>query len=259
MVFLVQKEKFLLRAEIQKWLESIEKEKDRMMDRKTVARTLNKLQQEGHCRCIQVSVPIVTNCGRTSTREVILHPSVQSLPPEILSQIHDRMRSFEKQVRGQAMSRLNTHGTVPVLNDVQRTQNNVGSDAQAIRSEAMRANGFILAKMVRAKLLHNFLWSYLCSLPGWDDALSSGKNGYDLKHPQSSCKLLAVDDAIKAMPLELFLQVVGSTQKFDEMIAKCKSGLCLSDLPVQEYKSLMDTRATGRLSWIVDILRRLKV
>lgn len=255
----LQKDKFLLRAEIQKWLESIGKEKDRMMDRKTVARTLNKLQQEGHCKCIQVSVPIVTNCGRTCTKEVILHPSVQSLPPEILGQIHDRMRSFDKQVRGQAMSRLNTNGTVPVLNDVQRTQNNVGSDVQAIRSEAMRANGFILAKMVRAKLLHNFLWAYLCSLPGWDDALSVGKNGYDLKHPHSSCKLLALDDAIKAMPLELFLQVVGSAQKFDDMIEKCKSGLHLSDLPVQEYKCLMDTQATGRLSWIIDILRRLKL
>lgn len=255
----LQKDKFLLRAEIQKWLESIGKEKDRMMDRKTVARTLNKLQQEGHCKCIQVSVPIVTNCGRTCTKEVILHPSVQSLHPEILGQIHDRMRSFDKQVRGQAMSRLNTNGTVPVLNDVQRTQNNVGSDVQAIRSEAMRANGFILAKMVRAKLLHNFLWAYLCSLPGWDDALSSGKNGYDLKHPHSSCKLLALDDAIKAMPLELFLQVVGSAQKFDDMIEKCKSGLRLSDLPVQEYKCLMDTQATGRLSWIIDILRRLKL
>ncbi|RZC87719.1 hypothetical protein C5167_028173 [Papaver somniferum] len=61
------------------------------------------------------------------------------------------------------------------------------------------------------------------------------------------------------MPLELFLQVVGSTLKFEDMIESCKRGLCLSDLPVQDYKSLMDTRATGRLSWIIDVLRRLKL
>lgn len=229
-----------------------------MVDRRTVVRTLNRLQQEGCCKCIQVSVPAVSNCGRTSTKEVILYPSVQSLSPEILGQIHERMRSFDKQVRGHSLSRLNTDGKFPVLNDVQRTQNHVGSDVKAIKSEAMRANGFVLAKMIRAKLLHNFLWAYLC-IPGQDDALSSWKHVYDLKHPHSNCKLLPLDDAIKAMPLELFLQVVGSTQKFDDMIEKCKSGSRLSDLPVQEYKCLMDTQATGRLSWIIDILRRLKV
>jgi len=59
--------------------------------------------------------------------------------------------------------------------------------------------------------------------------------------------------------VELFLQVVGSTKKYEEMIDKCKMGLCLSDLPPNEYKCLMDTLATGRLSLVIDILRRLKV
>jgi len=69
----------------------------------------------------------------------------------------------------------------------------------------------------------------------------------------------ALEDAFRAMPLELFLQVVGSTQKADDMMKKCKQGKRLSELPSEEYKLLMDTLATGRLSMLIDILRRLKV
>lgn len=245
-----------MRGELYKWLVSLEKDKCTTIDRKTIDRILNKLQQQGHCKCIHISAPVVTNFGRSRITQVVLHPSIQNLTPELLGEIHDKFRSFEMQSRGQGSSRGKQEGPVPVLKGVQRTQNHAGSDAQAIRSEAMRANGFILAKMVRAKLLHCFLWDYL---NGSTDALSYEKHVYELISPQSSSKLFSLEASIKAIPVELFLQVVGSTQKFDDMIEKCKRGLLLSDLPNQEYKNLMDTHATGRLSLIIDILRRLKV
>lgn len=108
-------------------------------------------------------------------------------------------------------------------------------------------------------MLHIFLWGYLSSLPGWDNAWSSGKHGYDLKNPHSTCKPFELEAAIKAMPLEWSLQVVVSAKKNEDMIDKCRIGLRLSDLPEQEYKNLMDTQATARLSLLIDILRRLKV
>ncbi|KAK6911874.1 B-block binding subunit of TFIIIC, partial [Dillenia turbinata] len=255
----LQEEKFILKAELHKWLESFEKDKGTTMDRKTLMRCLNKLQQEGRCKSITVGVPVVTNFSHSRTTVVVLHPSVQSLTPELLGQIHDRLRSLNTQVHSQGMPRPKDVQALPVLNGVQRIERCVESDAQAVRSEAMRANGFVLAKMVRAKLLHNFLWSYLSDSSDWDEALASGEHVYDLKNPHSTCKMFALDAAIKAMPLELFLQVVGSPQKFGDMVEKCKNGTRLSDLPLQEYKVLMDTQATGRLSWIIDILRRLKL
>ncbi|XP_026434167.1 uncharacterized protein LOC113331736 [Papaver somniferum] len=254
----IQEEKFILSVELYKWLESLEKDKPTTLAKKTVTRALNKLQNEGHCKCIHVSVPVVTNCGRSRTTEVVLHKSVQ-LTPELLGQVHERLRSFDMLSRGQGLARIKNEKSVPVLTGINRIISNDMSDSQAVKAEAMRSNGFVLAKMVRAKLLHNFLWSYLSCSSDWDDALSSGRHGYDLKNPHSTCKLFALDLAIKAMPLELFLQVVGSALKFEDMIESCKRGLCLSDLPVQDYKSLMDTRATGRLSWIIDVLRRLKL
>ncbi|XP_059645446.1 uncharacterized protein LOC132287005 isoform X2 [Cornus florida] len=256
---ILQEEQFIIKAELRRQLESFEKDKHTVMDRRTLDRTLNKLQQEGHCKCIGVSVPVITNCGRRRTTDVVLHPSIHYDSPEVLSQLHDRMRSFEMEVRSQGSSRLKKDQSIPVLEGVQRIPKNEKLDVQAERSEAMRANGFVLAKMVRTKLLHTFLWGYLSSSPGWTDALTSGKRGYDLKNSHSTCELFALDAAIKAMPLELFLQVVGSTQKYEDMIEKCRIGLRLSDLPEQEYKCLMDAQATCRLSWIIDILRRLKL
>ncbi|KAL6996272.1 hypothetical protein U1Q18_006407 [Sarracenia purpurea var. burkii] len=254
----LQEEKFIIRAELRRELETLDKDKQTMMDRRTVDRSLNKLQQEGHCKCIRVSVPVVCNWGRSRTTEVVLQPSLP-VSPELLGQIHEKLRSFDMEIRSQCSSRLKKGRSIPVLDGVQRILKSGKLDDQAEKSEAMRANGFVLAKMVRSKLLHIHLWGYLSGSPGWDDALSSGKHEYDLKNPHSTCKLFALDAAIKSMPLELFLQVVGSTQKFEDMIEKCRGGLRLSDLPEKEYKRLMDTQATGRLSWIVDILRRLKL
>ncbi|KAK1592831.1 hypothetical protein Q3G72_031099 [Acer saccharum] len=256
----LQDDKFILRAELQKWLDSLE-DKGTTMDRKTILRILTNLRRQGHCKFLNINVPVLSNCGRSRSHEVVLHPSIQNLTDDLLSEIHDRVRSFEMQIRGQGSSRWKKNYPVPVLDGVQRTQSHVAvkSDDKAIKLETIRANGFVMAKMVRAKLLHKFLWSYLSSSSGSDDALSSREHVPDFLSTHSSCKLFSLETIIKNIPLELFSQVAGSNHKIDNTIEKCKKGSCLSDLPVQEYKRLMDTRASGRLSKIIDILRRLKL
>ncbi|XP_020533909.1 uncharacterized protein LOC105631676 [Jatropha curcas] len=248
----LQDEKFLLKKELHRWLVSFEKEKQSIMDRKSVVRILNKLQQEGRCKCVQIHLPAVTNCTKLHPEMVVLHPSIQSFPPELMNEIYERLRSFEKQIRNQAQPKLRINESIPVLNSFTKTQIHRESNEQVAKAEAMRANGFVLAKMVRAKLLHNFLWRYLSSFPGWDDVLSAGPCG-------RTYKFFALEEAMKVLPIELFLQVVGSTKELDDMTEKCKRGLHLSDLPVEEYKWLMDTQAKGRLSFIIDILQRLKL
>ncbi|XP_023749005.1 uncharacterized protein LOC111897275 isoform X1 [Lactuca sativa] len=258
----LQEEKVLIKPELHRVLESLENldNKHTMMDRKTLERSLNKLQEDGHCKCISFAIPSVTNCGRKRTVDVILHPSVYKA--EDLSDIvHEKIRSFEKLIRTQCFPRHTNSKSksIPVLNNVERipTTNDVQSEAFI----AMRENGFVLAKMVRAKLLHVFLWEYLTGVPGWDDSISilSGEEDDVNKNPYSSCKLFELDAAIKAMPLELFLQVAGSAVKLDSMIEKCRNGIRLSDLSIPEYRSLMETRATARISYVIDILRRLKL
>ncbi|KAK6779378.1 hypothetical protein RDI58_021562 [Solanum bulbocastanum] len=251
----LQEEKFLVKSELYRRLQDLEKEKTTETDRKTLDRCLNKLLQGGHCKLIVVYVPVLTNCNHSRKIQVVLHPSVSSVSAE---QIHERFRSFETYIRTQASSQLKKGEPFPQLNDLTRIHQSTKLN-QAERAEAMRTNGFVLAKMVRTKIFHIYLWEYVNSLPGCEDILSSFKDGQYLKNPHSTSKLIDLNAAIKAMPLELFLQVVGSTQKFEDTIEKCKNGFRLSDLPLLEYKHLMDIRATGRLSSLIDILRRLKL
>ncbi|KAH7854590.1 hypothetical protein Vadar_015677 [Vaccinium darrowii] len=116
-----------------------------------------------------------------------------AVSPEVLGEIYEKLRFFDLEIRAPCSSRLNKGLPVPVLDD--------GS---------LKATAH--------------LWGYISGSPGWDDVLSSGKDGYDLKNPHSTCKLFALDPAIKAMPVGLFLQVVGSAQKLEDMVEKCRRG-----------------------------------
>ncbi|KAM7483891.1 hypothetical protein LguiB_008474 [Lonicera macranthoides] len=134
---LLKEEKFIIKADLHRQLENLEKDKHTMMDRRTLERSLNKLQEEGHCKCIKVSVPVVSNCGRSRTTDVVLHPAFKDVSPELLVEIHDRVRSFDMEIRGQGFSRLKKGHSLPVLDGVQRTTVDSGKPSQAERSEAM--------------------------------------------------------------------------------------------------------------------------
>ncbi|OAP16041.1 hypothetical protein AXX17_AT1G52580 [Arabidopsis thaliana] len=241
----LKEEKFVLRVEFHKWLLTFEKGRSPKVDRKTIYRILDRLQDKGLCKCVGIRVPNVNDCDRSRCSVIVLHPSVQRLTRDIGNEIHDRIRSFELGFRSQRSSKRESDKTVPVLNDVQRAM-------RASKSGAMRGKGVVLAKMVRVKLLHCFLWDYFSSLPGWDSASSS-------IHDHISKNLFSLKDAFRAMPLQLFLQVVGSTQKADDIMKKYKQVMRLSELPNEEYKLLMDTRVIGILSMLIDILRRFKL
>lgn len=251
----MQEERFLLRPDITRWLSSFEKDKSIKVDRKTVDRILAKLQEQGLCKCITVHSPLISEYSRTKDCIVVVHPSI-SLSPELFDEIQDKVRSFNNYIRSKSISHQKNDESIPIMEDIQKAQSLIVPDRQAGNAEAMRVNGFILAKMIRAKLLHSFLWDYLHRSASHNDALSSNEL---TSNPHSSGKQFSLEAAIKAISVELFLQVVGSTKKYEEMIEKCKMGSCLSDLPPEEYKCLMDTHATGRLSLVIDILRRLKV
>ncbi|RDX90912.1 hypothetical protein CR513_27175, partial [Mucuna pruriens] len=245
-------ERFILKPEINRWLNSIEKDKSTKVDRKTIDRILTKLQEQGQVKCITVHSPVISEYSRTKDCVVVVHPSM-SQSPALLDEIQDRVRSFNNYIRSKSTSYKKDDELIPVMEDIQKNQN-------VSKAEVMRANGFVLAKMIRAKLLHSFLWDCLHRSTSHIDTLSSKNYVYELTDtPHSSSKLFPLEAAIREMPVELFLQVVGSTQKYEEMIEKCKIGLHLSDLPLEEYKCLMDANATGRLSLVIDILRRLKL
>ncbi|CAJ2638415.1 unnamed protein product [Trifolium pratense] len=242
-------ERYVLRPELNRWLNTFEKDKSKKVDRKTLDRILTKLQEQGQCKCIKIRIPVIAEYSKTTDCVIVVHPSV-SLSPELHDEMQDKVRSFKNDIHSKSTRPQKNDELIPVMENVQKTQSLIVPGHQADKAEAMRANGFIIAKMVRAKLLHIFLWDYLHRSENCSDAVSS--NGL-ADNPHSSSKLFSLDAAINAIPVELFLQIAGSTKKYEEMIDKCKKGLCLSDLPA------IDTLAIGRLSLIIDILRRLKL
>ncbi|CAO2814878.1 unnamed protein product [Amaranthus hypochondriacus] len=256
----LEEEKIVIKPELQRWLESFEKDKKTRMGSRTVTHCVKKLEQEGKCKLMVFSIPAVTNCGHHREIFVILHPSVKGSANELSDQVIDRLKSFEMKTRG-AISLSKKNVPVPELIGIERIPPNANLDTQSTKSEVMRANGFVLAKMVRVKLLHRFLWDHVNNSATCNEVSSSSltENGNHSRNPHSSCVLFGLDTAIKAMPFELFLQVVGSPLKWTNMIEKCKNGHLLSDFPDEEYRSLMNHRANGRLSWLINILRRLKL
>ncbi|CAJ1966952.1 unnamed protein product [Sphenostylis stenocarpa] len=252
-------ESFVLKPELNRWLNSFEKDKPTKVDRKTIDRILSKLQEQLQVKCITVHSPVISEYSRTKDCVVVVRPSI-SLSPELFDEIQDRVRSFNNYIRSKSTAHQKNDELIPVMEDIQKNQSFIVPDGQVSKAEAMRVNGFVSAKMVRAKLLHTYIWDCLQRSTNHVDALSSKICENEVTDtPHSSSKLFSLEATIKEMPVELFLQVVGSTKRYEEMIEKCKMGLRLSDLPLGEYKSLMDGQATGRLSLVIDILRRLKL
>ncbi|KAF2932189.1 hypothetical protein DAI22_05g268900 [Oryza sativa Japonica Group] len=254
---MLKKKKFVLMVELHKWLERLEKENGKIMDRKTLTSTVNKLQKEGSCKCIKVSVPLVTNYARNHLVDVILHSSVGDLSMELVNEIKDRQRNFDTETRSRAVTKLRKKQQTAAIHGL-RIRRRVKVNKPLVL-EAIYANGFIGAKMIRAKLLHKFLWLYVSSLSNWCSPSDYAKEGHLNKNLNQSCLLFSMSAAIKEMPLELFLQVVGSGKKIDCVITKCSLGETLSEIPTKEYDQLMDTHAKGRLSRLITILDKLKL
>lgn len=256
----LNEEKFIPRVELHRWIEESEKDrKDTMMDRKTLTRLLQKLQREGRVKCIVLSMPGLTNCGRSRQSEVVLLPEVQ-VGPDLLAKVHDRIRQFDMINRGYGSSKAKADASsVPVLASVKQIHKGgkrkfqPTAEIEAEKARTLSENGFVPAKMVRVRMLHTFLWSYVNGISEYaDDELV-------MKPDESSCRVFSLALAVKAMPVDLFLQVVGSTKSTEELEPYTNKGLRLCDLPESESSSLLVSHANSRLSWLIDILRRLKL
>lgn len=249
----MQRDKFLLWADMQNWLQSLEIEKTTKMAKRTLLRVVESLEKDGLCKRGEVKFPSLNNRSSDIVKLVVLHPSVTDISA-IVEKIYRRVRDFDRECRHHVLAQSQSDASI----DIKRSSSSFLCQRYA-KADSMRANGFIPAKMVRIKLLHRFLWSYLNNSSDWDDSYATRICENDLNNNQSLLKLFAFDKVVKDMPLDLFLQVVGSVESVSDMVDNCQKGLRLSDLAVPDFKKLMDTNATGRLSSIVDVLLRLKV
>ncbi|KAM0047255.1 putative transcription factor Tfc3 [Helianthus debilis subsp. tardiflorus] len=93
---LQQEEKFFIQPELQRLLDNVnnlDKKQSTTMDKKTLDCSLNKLQQDGHCKCISFLLEsrLLLIFGRKRAVEAILHPSVYDAE-DLSDRVHDRLR-----------------------------------------------------------------------------------------------------------------------------------------------------------------------
>ncbi|MCO5578626.1 hypothetical protein L7F22_032470 [Adiantum nelumboides] len=249
----LERESFVLRSELHKWLEELECRTNSILDRKTVIRNLQRLEKQGRCKCILVSLPGVSNYGQMRTVDVVLLPSVE-VGPELLSEIYERQRAFDMQIRTQGVCRrrkIKADIQVPTMSGLMRMPKTEVVD----KGGTLQDNGFICAKLVRCRMLHRFFWLFVT---GDVDNTSHAKAVLEQPTTTSS-RIFSLLAAVQSMPLELFLQVIGSAKHIKGLTECCRRGMKLSDLPTREAEALLDINASGRVAWLVDILRRLKL
>ncbi|XP_075078310.1 uncharacterized protein LOC107813492 isoform X3 [Nicotiana tabacum] len=256
---MLEEEKFLIKPELQRRLENLEKGRHTSMDKKTLERSLKKLQQKGHCKCLDVFFPAVTNFYENRKKVVVLHPSIYELSPAMLVNIYDRIRSFERKVRKESFSQFEKGNALPIVHDMDRGQHRVEMDVQDALAKKSHRIRSMMPKLAQAKRLHIYLWEYVNNAHDSEDTSSSGKYRCDLKNNDNSCKLVDIGAAIEAMQLELFLQVSGSAPMHENMFEKCGDYLHLSNIPMKDYTPLRDTQSIQELSLLIVILQRFKL
>lgn len=207
-LYVEQEEKFIPRVELHRWIEESEKDrKDTMMDRKTLTRLLQKLQREGRVKCIALSMPGLTNCGRSRQSEVVLLPEVH-VGLDLLAKVHDRIRQFDMNNRGYGSSKAKADAsTVPVLMSVKQIHKGgkrkflPAPETEAEKARTLSENGFVPAKMVRVRMLHAFLWSYVNDISEYaDDELV-------MKPDDRSCRVFSLALAVKVLIYILLFKI----------------------------------------------------
>ncbi|KAH7653355.1 Calponin homology domain-containing protein [Dioscorea alata] len=178
--------------------------------------------------CAAVIIPEVTNCNQSWKNGVILHSSIDKLSKELLDQILDKQITFDMMVCGRASVRSSKYDPATILESVKRLSNHSRLDSNSqLKSENMLCSWICAGKdnLSKAYPLLSF-WGYLTMLDNFD----SRKYAYDLNGSVNTCQLFALDAAVKAMPLKMFLEVVGSAEQFDDLVMNCKLGMRFSDL-----------------------------
>ncbi|GMH32860.1 hypothetical protein BSKO_00694 [Bryopsis sp. KO-2023] len=284
-------------------------------ERKTVTRLVEKVVRLTGAKKVTVSV-LSKRGGAAKLMDVIVHPAVV-LNEALLKEIREVNCNFEKVIRQRAhikcwaQSRQALGEEIPVMDKITRlfpdrpkhgkkTKRVVPIEGEGDAFAQMHDNGFITAKMIRAKLLHYLICRMVGlggfqpspdllvdkkqhQLPAWTDPKyklptngdeNSEKFIFASHHTYKETAdvhigvNIVVTDVEKGfkftprhlwdfMPMELFLQIVGTTKKLEGLDQLCNQYQTMSELPEERQKEVIDSSSRGRLSDLLDILCRM--
>ncbi|CAD7696952.1 unnamed protein product [Ostreobium quekettii] len=280
-------------------------------DRRTLNALIKRLVTTAGAKTINVS--LLTKEATEKLVEVILPGDVQ-VTEELLKEIRDSYLSCGSELRKKSHVKLKAKAMqalgekIPVMDKIERLipdpkdQNwNLNAKDKGIcdRPNASKSfNGFIWAKMVRAKLLHYLICRMVglggfqrciddespppsVAFPAWKEeqdaewnSLTQGQVGFSTAsvretasvHVQRHAFMLSTNSSKYSftprqlwdfMPIDLFLQIVGTSVDSGRIEELCGQSKTMSDFPEEKLREIIDDNSRTRMSRLLDILCRM--
>lgn len=223
-----------------------------LMDRRTLKRLAETMEKYGKCRLITTRV--LRHTGSYEDRQFMIHPSLNLKSPELFDAIRECQRRISVYthvpkpgiVENLEFDRIE----LPTSELEQPATVEKQDEAQGV-SVAV-SYGFLVAKFLRAKLLHMFLYDYAFQRVKMMSTEASTSNMPVSKNPWR----ISMDLLFYAMPLNLYLKIVGLTsvsKQFDEYL---KAGHPL-DVPISQLPTAIVQKIyRGQRGRLLRALRR---
>ncbi|CAJ0758213.1 2839_t:CDS:10 [Entrophospora sp. SA101] len=218
-----------------------------VIDKKTLARTGNAMEAKGLLKLYNVSLPLLN--GNSQNKLLFLHPSMTSSSPQVkeyVARLKDKAILIGKSCKPTRIEDMNLE--VEPLSEMQKPQSN-----EMWWLHTARNYGWINAKMIRAKILHQYLISK-----------------FNDESPNNTCinkinRTFQTIILLRDMPLDIYLKIIGQTIPSEPLTEYVCSGQSMSvsiiDLPNEIRSSIFSGNYKFRqsLKRLIDILVALKI
>ncbi|GAQ83288.1 hypothetical protein KFL_001420130 [Klebsormidium nitens] len=166
----LEKDKFIIRSTLSRWL-ALEMGRDKPLDFKLVTRTLTDLQTEGLVKGVLITVPDAGDPSKSRPVEVVI-PGDFEPDQEFADFIGKTARGVER-ISRQTGFQTKKAVTAPATVTVERLENykalhqrkREAAEKNLDMQNAMKHNGYLYSKALRARALHLYLWQHVFGSP----------------------------------------------------------------------------------------------
>ncbi|KAI9095507.1 hypothetical protein DFS34DRAFT_595054 [Phlyctochytrium arcticum] len=237
------------------------------IDRRTLTRTAAALQNDGLLQILTVSIPHIN--GEPTTRRLLLDPSLDPKDPAVsayVNMIADRVTlsgALGQQTRGVGLRDIPSRTAV----DVQRTKGPGATTERALDDRSRRDHtdfwlttaqqfGFVSAKMVRARLLHKWLYEFV-----ENNTRAAARSQEMVDSPREMGWIFHTAMLFKDFTFDMYLKLIGQTSTTDAMEEHLNDerlrSLQIAELPLSIRISILGGRFRRQLKHLLDILETL--
>eukprot|EP01119_Soliformovum_irregulare_P017472 TRINITY_DN5201_c0_g1_i2.p1 TRINITY_DN5201_c0_g1~~TRINITY_DN5201_c0_g1_i2.p1 ORF type:complete len:1566 (-),score=479.16 TRINITY_DN5201_c0_g1_i2:8-4249(-) len=213
---------------------------------KTFKRVLDAMERDGRLKTVSLTLPLTS--GMDKKINVAYLPSMTIESPEIQDFIK-KAKAAEFQINSKHASPNGGRPLRPAVSElpVLKLDRNMAV-VDAKKSDApllLRKYGYINAKMIRTKMMHQLLWQ---NVYGGSDKEQTPTGDFTWSY------------TMKKMPILFYMNVLGLTVDIDGIIDMAKKGMTIEQAPIEVRQTLLNRRLFGtKLNTVSNSLSSLKL